>query len=134
MNPFTTCCTALVVVCASQGASAHNAEALLSPQYTACMGQRAGTTQAMIDCTTAEHQRQDKRLNQAYQAAMALQSPERKKQLQAAQRAWLRFRDANCHFYADLDGGSLARVSGNDCLVTHTAQRAKELEGFATGQ
>ena len=131
MNTLTTCCTALFLACASHAASAQNQDALLSKQYTACMGQRTGTTEDMIDCAMAEHKRQDVRLNQAYKAAMALQSPERKKQLQAAQRAWIQFRDANCHFYADPEGGSLARISGNECMVTSTAQRAKELEGFA---
>lgn len=131
MNALTPCCAALALACVSHAASAQNADALLSKQYTACIGQRTGTTEEMVDCTTAETKRQDTRLNRAYQAAMALQSPERKKQLQAAQRAWIQFRDANCNFYYDPNGGSLARISGNDCMMTSTAQRAKELEGFA---
>lgn len=131
MNFFTPCCAALLLVCASQGAIAQNADALTSKQYATCMDRTGTTTQGMVECTSEETQRQDKRLNQAYQAAMALQSPERKKQLQAAQRLWLKFRDANCGFYADPAGGSMARISANDCTMTHTAQRAKELEGFA---
>ncbi len=129
MNAFTTCSAALVLACSAW--AAHAQGAALSPQHAACMRQSGDTTVGMIDCIGAETQRQDRRLNQAYKAAMALQSPERKKQLQAAQRAWIQFRDANCAFYFDPDGGSLARVSANDCVMTSTAQRAQELEGFA---
>ena len=56
--------------------------------------------------------------------------PARKKQLQTVQRLWLQFRDANCDFYADPDGGTLARLGANECMMTLTAQRAQELEGF----
>ena len=61
---------------------------------------------------------------------MADLNPERKKQLQAVQRAWLKYRDGNCSFYDDPDGGTLARVSANNCMMTSTASRARELEGF----
>ncbi len=129
-NAFKPCCAALLLACVPCAASAQNADTLLSKQYTACMGQRTGTTADMTDCTTAEHKRQDMRLNQAFKAAMALQSPARKKQLQTVQRLWLQFRDANCDFYADPDGGTLARLGANECMMTLTAQRAQELEGF----
>jgi uncharacterized protein YecT (DUF1311 family) len=54
----------------------------------------------------------------------------RKTQLLEAQRAWIKFRDVNCSFYLDPDGGTLARVSANDCVMTTTASRAVELEQF----
>ena len=61
---------------------------------------------------------------------MAQLSPARKKQLQDAQRAWIKYRDANCNFYADPDGGTMATVNANDCFMSATEARAKELEGF----
>lgn len=129
MNALTTCCTALVLACASLTASAQ--DAALSPQYAACMDKSGGVTMGMIDCITAETSHQDARLNRAYKAAMAAQSTERKKQLRTAQRAWIQFRDANCGFYDDPDGGSMARVSANDCMMTSTANRAQEIERFS---
>lgn len=128
MNAITTGCTAVVLACAWLTASAQ--DAALSPQYATCMEKAGGVTVGMIDCTTAETSRQDARLNRAYQAAMAAQPPERKKQLQTAQRAWIKFRDANCDFYNDPDGGSLARVGANQCMLTSTANRAQEIEKF----
>ncbi len=102
----------------------------LSKQYSTCMDKAGGITANMLDCIGAETQRQDARLNRAYKDVMAQLSAARKKQLQEAQRAWIRYRDANCGFYADPDGGTLATVNGNDCFMSATAARAKELEGF----
>jgi uncharacterized protein YecT (DUF1311 family) len=48
-----------------------------------------------------------------------------------AQRAWIKFRDANCGFYADPEGGSAARVTANECFLNATADRAKELRLLA---
>ncbi len=95
------------------------------------MDKSGGVTSAMLDWITTELQRQDARLNKAYKAAMAPLSAPRKKQLLAAQRAWLAFRDANCPFYADPEGGSVAAVVANDCVLSATANRALELENLA---
>lgn len=100
----------------------------LSKQYNACMDKSDGVTLVMVECIGAENQRQDQRLNKNYKALMASLSAERKKQLQEAQRAWITFRDSNCRFYYDPDGGSMARISANNCVMTMTADRAKELE------
>jgi uncharacterized protein YecT (DUF1311 family) len=108
----------------------HAHETGLSKPYATCMDKSDGVTMGMIECITAEHQRQDGRLNKIYKAVMAELPPPRKKQLQTAQRAWLNYRDANCAFYDDPDGGTLARVNANDCMMTTTAERARELESF----
>lgn len=105
-------------------------EVELSQQFSSCMDRSGGVTVEMLDCIGAETQRQDIPLNQAYRDVMASLTPERKKQLQEAQRAWIRYRDANCDFYADPDGGTMAAVSSNDCFMSTTASRAKELENF----
>jgi uncharacterized protein YecT (DUF1311 family) len=106
-------------------------EASLSKQFEACMDKSGGVTQGMVECMVAETKRHDARLNKAYKALMGSLNPERQKQLQEAQRAWLKFRDTNCAFYYDPDGGTLARVEANDCVMNMTANRAKELEALA---
>jgi uncharacterized protein YecT (DUF1311 family) len=53
---------------------------------------------------------------------------ERKNALIEAQRAWIKFRDANCGFYGDPEGGSAARMAANECFLNATADRAKELQ------
>jgi uncharacterized protein YecT (DUF1311 family) len=99
----------------------------LSAQHTACMDKAGGVTLSMVECMVSEHGRQDKRLNTVYHALMTELPPPRKKQLQAAQRLWLQYREANCSFYQDPEGGSLARVAANSCMLQMTAQRAQEL-------
>lgn len=105
-------------------------DAGLSKQYGKCMDKSGGTTTSMIDCIGAELKLQDARLNKAYKEHGASLSAERKKQLVEVQRLWLKFRDANCAYYADPDGGTLARVNANACVLNMTAARARELEDF----
>jgi uncharacterized protein YecT (DUF1311 family) len=103
----------------------------LTTQFSKCMESSNGVTINMLECIDAEAKRQDLRINKAYKIAMDQLSPERKKQLQQAQRAWITYRDANCQFYFDPDGGSLARVSANDCFMSATATRSQELEAMS---
>jgi len=102
----------------------------LSKPFSACMDHSGGVTAEMLDCIGAETKRQDARLNRAYKEAMLQLPLARKNQLRDAQRAWIKYRDANCDFYADPDGGTLATVSSSDCFLSATASRAKEIEGF----
>lgn len=118
----------LALCCLSQIASAGDVG--LSKQFSACMDKSGGVTVDMLDCIGTETKRQDARLNKAYKEVMPQLSPARKKELQDAQRAWIKYRDANCNFYADPDGGTIATVNSNDCFMSATASRAKELEGF----
>lgn len=108
----------------------HAQEINLTKQFSVCMDKADGVTQHMVECIDAETKRQDARLNKAYKALVADLNPERKKQLLEAQRAWLKFRDTNCAFYFDPEGGTIARVQAVDCMMTMTASRAKELENF----
>lgn len=114
--------------CLAQTAAADDTG--LSKQFSTCMDKSGGVTVDMLDCIGAETKRQDVRLNKAYKEVMPQLSPARKKQLQDAQRAWIKYRDANCNFYADPDGGTMATVSSSYCFMSATASRAKELEGF----
>ncbi|MGZ8157978.1 MAG: lysozyme inhibitor LprI family protein [Methylobacter sp.] len=102
----------------------------LSQTFSTCMDQAGGVTSSMVECMNAETERQDVRLNKAYKDIMVGLSAGRKKQLQEAQRLWIKYRKANCDFYYDPDGGSIARINANDCFLSATALRAKELEGF----
>jgi len=92
------------------------------------MDRSNGVTVKMLDCLGTEIKHQEIRLNNAYKEVIASLSPERQEQLKSAQRAWLAYRQENCSFYADPDGGTMARVSANECFMSTTASRAKELE------
>lgn len=101
-----------------------------STQYTSCVDRAGGVTADTIDCIGQEIARQDPKLNQVYQQLIKSVSPARQKQLRDAQRLWLKYREANCRFYDDVDGGSLARILANQCMLDMLAERRAELEGF----
>jgi uncharacterized protein YecT (DUF1311 family) len=88
----------------------------LSQEYSTCLDKANGVTFAMIDCIAAETSRQDIQLNENYKRLTSKISPKRKQGLLDAQRAWMNFRDANCKFYADPEGGTAARLSATECV------------------
>ena len=103
----------------------------LSKQFSTCIDNSGGVTVEMLNCSAAEIELQDARLNKAYKEVMAQLSESRKKELRDAQRAWIKYRDANCKFHADAEGGgSVVGLNSSDCFMSATASRAIELEGF----
>ena len=119
----------LTLACMSQFAAAQDIG--LTKQFSNCMDKSNGVTSNMIDCMEAESKRQSGRMNRAYKELSDQVSAQRKKQLQLAQDAWVAYRDENCEFYYDPDGGTIAAVNANDCFMSATAARAKELETLA---
>jgi uncharacterized protein YecT (DUF1311 family) len=107
-------------------------DADMTKQYLDCMERSGGITADMLECINKETARQDTVLNDKYKRLMSRVSNERQKLLLEAQRAWIKFRDANCSFYAE--GGSIAQVAANDCFLQATVDRAKELERLTPDQ
>lgn len=108
-------------------AHAADGDELLSKEYNACMDKAGGVTVRMLECMGTETKAQDAKLNASYQKALSGLTAARKKELTEVQRMWINYRDANCKFYMDPDGGTLARVSSSQCLMMATAERADEL-------
>lgn len=113
------------------GTAAQAQDDVYSPDYGQCMDASGGVTFNMIDCMTSELERQDLLLNEHYKQAMTLLSPDRQEALRAAQRQWIGYRDANCEFYMDPEGGTMARLEANACTLEETAERAAELQAIA---
>ncbi|MFD2172520.1 lysozyme inhibitor LprI family protein [Rhodobacter lacus] len=94
-----------------------------------CMGAGAETTANMIACIGAETAAWDGILNAEYKARKAeMGAPGLADTLQAAQRAWIAFRDAECALeIARWGDASLSGVVGANCLMEMTAARAADL-------
>ena len=105
-------------------------EERLSKTYSNCMDKSGGVTVNMLNCNSAETSIQDVKLNKAYKELMKELSPERKKELRNVQRLWIKYRDANCNYYADPNGGTFANVMKSQCFMDSTAERASELQLF----
>jgi uncharacterized protein YecT (DUF1311 family) len=99
--------------------------------YDRCIEKAGAVDPAVLECISDEYSRQDKRLNSAYRKLMTSLKGERKKQLLEAQRLWGKYTEANCSFYYDPDGGTLARMMSAECDVTARILRAAELENLA---
>ena len=105
------------------------AAATVSAQTDAAPG-CDGSTVEMVECFAAKTAAWDRRLNDAYQAALKNAQPKQREQLRTAQRLWVQYRDANCLYWA-LGEGTIARIEAADCQYRLTRTRAEELEGAA---
>ncbi len=103
------------------------AEPEYSKAFDSCMDGSGGVTVKMLECVDAEIKKQDKKLNENYKTLMTALNASRKNGLKNAQRLWIKYRDANCHFYYDPDGGTIQSILSSDCLLRMTAERADEL-------
>lgn len=123
----------LGAVALSTAFNAHAAggEELLSKEYATCMDKAGGVTAKMINCMATETKAQDVKLNASYKRLMSGLTPARQKELTEVQRSWLKYREGNCKFYADPDGGTIANVNANSCFMMATAERADELQHLA---
>jgi uncharacterized protein YecT (DUF1311 family) len=110
--------------------SAHAGDVTFSKEYDRCIAASGGVTVSINECTAAETDRWDKRLNASYKTLLATLNPERKKALADAEVAWLKFRDSNCAFIFDPNGGTAAGMVANSCVLRMTAERALELDSF----
>jgi uncharacterized protein YecT (DUF1311 family) len=114
---------AAAALLAAAGARAE--EPRYSAQYEACM-KREQATFPMIQCITEEHKRWDAELNRQYRFIRGKLPDARRNMFDSAQIAWVAFRDANCGFYNNPDGGTLARIEANSCMLEMTARRVME--------
>ena len=99
------------------------ADSDMTQEYLSCMDKSNGNTAAMTDCISAETARQDARLNENYKRLISKVSTKRKNTLLEAQRAWLKFRDANCRFYSDPEGGTAALSNQHLSYRAHEKRR-----------
>lgn len=122
----------LVAVVAPQ--SDAEIEKRYSAAFDTCMagGQAAdGVTYAMVECSGAELDRQDARLNQAYKMVMDRLPRRRKTALRTSQRRWIAMRDADCQkAYDDAGGGSASGLERLGCLTSETIRRTIFLERY----
>ncbi|MBD0414252.1 lysozyme inhibitor LprI family protein [Oryzicola mucosus] len=84
-------------------------------------------------CAAADYKAADTKLNAAYAEIVRRLSDDEdsKKRLQAAQRAWIGFRDAECNFATgDAQDGSIYPMLQSNCLEGLTLDRVKQLDVY----
>jgi uncharacterized protein YecT (DUF1311 family) len=86
-----------------------------------------------LEAIAAEIRKHDARMKEAYTALMKsfaeTELTARIASLRETQDLWVRFRDANCKYYAlEFGRGALGPVMAASCNLRMTAERADELE------
>ena len=108
---------------------------LADPVEDACY-QADQSQQAMNRCAGDANQRADAALNAQWAKVVAIygDDAESKKLLLDGQRAWLKYRDAQCQLAAlDSRGGSIWPLINSGCFASLTRQRTKELSDLIAG-
>lgn len=93
-------------------------------QYQQC---NENSTLGIVECVMGLTKQWDKKLNTTYKAVMANSEPEQQASLKAAQRLWIKYRDANCDFYY-AGQGSISRIEAAECMRSMTRDRTCELQ------
>lgn len=90
---------------------------------------------ALNDCAWRRYRAADAALNRVYRTALAADTGAAAVSLRAAQRAWVRFRDAQCAYVAaTYDGGSMQPMQQGACLEEVTFARIKQLRAALHAQ
>jgi uncharacterized protein YecT (DUF1311 family) len=92
-----------------------------------------GGQAAMSICSAEKYDQADAKMNKLYGQLLAkLETKQTKERLRTAQRAWIKYRDANCEFFGDIYGGAPVWRSAEDlnCRVEMTTIRTKELRKY----
>ena len=89
-------------------------------------------TQAEINqCAAAAYQAADQELNTVYTSVKGKLDADVREKLEIAQRAWIKYRDANCEAESALyDGGSIRPTIHSNCLERATRARIAELHAI----
>lgn len=116
--------TVIFLLLSIASTSGAGADEWYGPEYARCRDQ---STAGIVQCVDALTKTWDGRLNRAYQTLMVQQDPKQKQALRDAQRLWIKYRDANCGFYAG-GPGTISQVKAAECLRVMTKQRTIELE------
>ena len=94
-------------------------------EYQKCNNQ---STADIVQCVDTLVRQWDARLNAAYKKLMQqIPTGKRREELKAAQQLWIKYRAANCGWYAAGEG-TISRIEGVECMRSMTAARTLELE------
>lgn len=83
-------------------------------------------------CAAHRYEEADKELNVIYNEQLnRLKNEEPKKRLRAAQRAWIKFRDEDCHYQGwATEKGSIHPYIVSECMTRHTKKRIEDIKDF----
>jgi len=94
-----------------------------------------GSYRQISGCFSQLLEETDAELNSQYRQLIEYLDPGNRKRLVAAQRAWVKFRDADCAFEEPRkDDDALVTAGRSICRYRITVQRLEQLESFNSGR
>lgn len=122
-------CAALLIALATGGSAEGNDDTFLSDEYEQCMDASGGVTSSMRECSSAEYQRLDARMERAYSSLSVRLSPRDLRELKRSQRRWRREYRQRCDDEAAIETpGTLALVMYDGCVLAELSTRIQWLE------
>ncbi|ODV16706.1 MAG: hypothetical protein ABT19_08245 [Rhodanobacter sp. SCN 68-63] len=114
----------------SQDIKRHAPPGITDAFYT-CVDKADTDTNAAAKCLTDEQARQDKRLNTTYKALLNKLDPKAKDQLIHAERAWLKFQDANGALERSIYGSeAVGNLQVTENALFRVCDRANALDNY----
>jgi uncharacterized protein YecT (DUF1311 family) len=111
-----------------------------STTATAVNCKKAPSTGEIEECLALEQGKAELKLNKTYKRVLKRveevsaedgEAPGAKRSLVAAQRAWVKFREADCDAtYTYHQAGSIRGAMYLTCMTRHAVNRTKDLEGY----
>lgn len=93
---------------------------------------KAVTTADINECASIEQKKVEDKLNKLYQGIVKPLEGDEKKTLVEAQRAWIKFREADCNaVYQRWIDGTIRNVLFISCMQDRAETRIKELQEYA---
>ena len=95
----------------------------------------AVSTPEINECASIDQKKVEDKLNKVYQRVIkSIGEADTKKALVEAQRAWVKFREADCKaVYEQYKTGTIRSVMFIGCMQKHAEARIKDLEEFQSG-
>jgi uncharacterized protein YecT (DUF1311 family) len=103
---------------------------MFEAEYQQCS---QSNTNDIVTCVGALADEWDKRLNATYKQLMKDSESGEQTALKAAQRLWIKYRDANCGYYY-AGPGTISRIAGAECFRSMTKDRTCELQSVGHGE
>jgi uncharacterized protein YecT (DUF1311 family) len=89
---------------------------------------KAVSTRDIQLCQSAEVATLERRLATIYGQAIATLPADQQRKLREAQRRWVEFRQADCSVFYGNTTGTIATISGGQCMIDRTAVRIKNMQ------
>jgi uncharacterized protein YecT (DUF1311 family) len=122
---------ALMIASSSSHAATERREPTYSQAYKDCLKHDQDMDSKAQACARAEVVKLDSALNDIYRQLATKIEPDDRVNLQAAERAWIDFRDKDCNYVSGgAKAGTLDRVWGAQCVLRQTYFRLEDLRDY----